>query len=123
MAIVKAEELRAKTADELKDQLVNLKKEQFNLRFQTAGGQNENPARARIVRREIARTEWYREGRVPLHTLRAEVDYGEGSAFTTYGVCGIKVWVFKGEVMVHHPMAQDKRLAEQQPGSASRSNG
>ena len=55
MATVKAEELRAKTADELKDQLVDLKKEQFNLRFQTASGQNENPARTRIVRREIAR--------------------------------------------------------------------
>ena len=55
MAIVKGEELRAKTADELKTQLVGLKQEQFNLRFQTAGGQNENPARARIVRREIAR--------------------------------------------------------------------
>ena len=55
MATVKAEELRAKTADELKDQLVDLKKEQFNLRFQTASGQNENPARVRIVRREIAR--------------------------------------------------------------------
>ena len=55
MATVKAEELRAKTADELKAQLVGLKKEQFNLRFQIAGGQNENPARARIVRREIAR--------------------------------------------------------------------
>jgi len=55
MAIVKAEELRAKTSDELKAQLVGLKQEQFNLRFQTASGQNENPARARIVRREIAR--------------------------------------------------------------------
>ena len=55
MATVKAEDLRAKTADELKDQLVGLKKEQFNLRCQTAGGQNENPARARTVRREIAR--------------------------------------------------------------------
>ena len=55
MAVVKAEELRAKTPDELKDQLVSLKQEQFNLRFQTAGGQNENPARARTVRREIAR--------------------------------------------------------------------
>ena len=55
MATVKAEDLRAKTADELKDQLVDLKKAQFNLRFQTAGGQNENPARSRIVRREIAR--------------------------------------------------------------------
>ena len=55
MAIVKAEALRAKTPDELKAQLIDLKKEQFNLRFQIAGGQNENPARARIVRREIAR--------------------------------------------------------------------
>ena len=55
MATVKAADLRAKTADELKDQLVDLKKEQFNLRFQVAGGQNDNPARARIVRREIAR--------------------------------------------------------------------
>ena len=72
---------------------------------------------------EIARTEWYREGRVPLHTLRAEVDYGEATAFTTYGACGIKVWVFKGEVMAHDPMAQDKRLAEQQSGPAPRANG
>ena len=55
MAIVKAEALRAKTADELKTQLIDLKKEQFNLRFQAAGGQVENPTRAKIVRREIAR--------------------------------------------------------------------
>ena len=55
MATVKAEELRAKTPDELKTQLVDLKKEQFNLRFQAAGGQVENPTRAKIVRREIAR--------------------------------------------------------------------
>ena len=48
---------------------------------------------------EIARTEWYREGRVPLHTLRADIDYGTSEAKTTYGVIGIKVWVFKGEVM------------------------
>jgi small subunit ribosomal protein S3 len=61
---------------------------------------------------EIARIEWYREGRVPLHTLRADIDYGEGTAKTTYGTCGVKVWVFKGEVMEHDPMAQDKRLAE-----------
>ncbi len=69
---------------------------------------------------EIARTEWYREGRVPLHTLRAEVDYGEATAHTTYGACGIKVWVFKGEVLVQDPMAQDKRLAEQQSSPAPR---
>ena len=55
MAIVKAEELRAKTPDELKTKLIDLKKEQFNLRFQAAGGQVENPTRAKIVRREIAR--------------------------------------------------------------------
>src|ERR671922_2374536 len=47
---------------------------------------------------EIARTEWYREGRVPLHTLRADIDYGLGEAKTTYGVIGIKVWVYKGEM-------------------------
>ncbi|HEY3488483.1 MAG TPA: 30S ribosomal protein S3, partial [Gammaproteobacteria bacterium] len=47
---------------------------------------------------EIARTEWYREGRVPLHTLRADIDYGTAEAKTTYGVIGIKVWIFKGEV-------------------------
>lgn len=55
MATIKAEALRAKTPDELKTQLLELKKEQFNLRFQTAGGQVENPSRARVVRREIAR--------------------------------------------------------------------
>src|SRR5579883_3578512 len=63
---------------------------------------------------EIARTEWYREGRVPLHTLRADVDYGVATAKTTYGTCGVKVWVFKGEILTHDPMAQDKRLAERQ---------
>ena len=47
---------------------------------------------------EIARSEWYREGRVPLHTLRADIDYGTAEAFTTYGVIGVKVWIFKGEV-------------------------
>ena len=60
---------------------------------------------------EIARMEWYREGRVPLHTLRADIDYGIGTAKTTYGTCGVKVWVFKGEILAHDPMAQDKRMA------------
>jgi small subunit ribosomal protein S3 len=63
---------------------------------------------------EIARTEWYREGRVPLHTLRADIDYGTATAWTTYGACGVKVWIFKGEVLGHDPMAQDKRLQDQQ---------
>jgi len=65
---------------------------------------------------EIARTEWYREGRVPLHTLRADIDYGETVAKTAYGTCGVKVWIFTGEVMAHDPMAKDKRLSEQQQG-------
>jgi len=61
---------------------------------------------------EIARTEWYREGRVPLHTLRANIDFGRATAFTPYGTCGIKVWVFRGEIMEHDPMAFDKRINE-----------
>jgi small subunit ribosomal protein S3 len=69
---------------------------------------------------EIARMEWYREGRVPLHTLRADIDYGEATAHTTYGACGVKVWVFKGEIMAHDPMAQDKRMADQQPSGPAR---
>ena len=68
---------------------------------------------------EIARTEWYREGRVPLHTLRADVDYGEAEGHTTYGICGVKVWIFKGEVMAHDPMAQDKRMQEAQGSGPS----
>jgi small subunit ribosomal protein S3 len=63
---------------------------------------------------EIARMEWYREGRVPLHTLRADVDFGNATAKTTYGTCGVKVWVFKGEILAHDPMAQDKRINELQ---------
>ena len=64
---------------------------------------------------EIARTEWYREGRVPLHTLRADIDFGTATAKTTYGTCGVKVWVFKGEIMTHDPMAVDKKALEQAP--------
>src|SRR6202030_3742706 len=61
---------------------------------------------------EIARMEWDREGRVPLHTLRADIDYGVATAFTTFGTCGVKVWIFKGEILEHDPMAQDKKMAE-----------
>ena len=64
---------------------------------------------------EIARTEWYREGQVPLHTLRADIDYGTATAQTTYGACGVKVWVYRGEILEHDPMAVDKRAVEQQP--------
>jgi small subunit ribosomal protein S3 len=69
---------------------------------------------------EIARIEWYREGRVPLHTLRADIDYGVGTAFTTYGTCGIKVWIFNGEILEHDPMAQYKRLSDEGGRSGSR---
>lgn len=63
---------------------------------------------------EIARTEWYREGRVPLHTLRADLDYGFAEAKTTYGIIGVKVWMYKGDVLAHDPMARDKRINEGQ---------
>ena len=63
---------------------------------------------------EIARTESYREGRVPLHTLRAHIDYAEATAQTTYGTCGVKVWVFKGEILGHDPMSQERLMMEAQ---------
>ncbi|AIL12576.1 30S ribosomal protein S3 [Candidatus Paracaedimonas acanthamoebae] len=62
---------------------------------------------------EIARDEQYREGRVPLHTLRAEVDYGHGEAKTTYGICGVKVWIFKGEILERDPLAVENRVPAQ----------
>lgn len=58
---------------------------------------------------EIARTEWYREGRVPLHTLRADVDYGTAEAATTYGIIGVKVWIFKGEIFGHEQTERPDR--------------
>ncbi len=79
-----------------------------------AGGIRINCA-GRLGGAEIARTQWYREGRVPLHTLRAHIDYGEAPAVTTYGVCGVKVWIYKGDIWTHDPMALDKLAQEQQP--------
>ena len=72
----------------------------------------------RLAGAEIARTEWYREGRVPLHTMRADIDYATSRALTTYGIIGIKVWIFKGEVLAHDPMARDKRMADNVPARA-----
>jgi len=69
---------------------------------------------------EIARTEWYREGRVPLHTLRANIDYGQAEARTAYGIIGIKVWIFKGEIMEHDPMAQERLATAAQEGGGGR---
>ncbi len=61
---------------------------------------------------DIARMEWYREGQVPLHTLRADVDYGFSEALTTYGIIGVKVWIYKGDILEHDPNAADKRLSD-----------
>ncbi|HBQ35275.1 MAG TPA: 30S ribosomal protein S3 [Rhodobacteraceae bacterium] len=72
---------------------------------------------------EIARTEWYREGRVPLHTLRADIDYAHAEALTAYGIIGIKVWIFKGEIMEHDPQARDRKLEQLQQGPAPRGAG
>ena len=69
---------------------------------------------------EIARSEWYREGRVPLHTLRADIDYALSEATTPYGIIGVKVWIFKGEILEHDPQAHDRRLAEAADGPAPR---
>ncbi len=67
---------------------------------------------------EIARSEWYREGRVPLHTLRADIDYGLAEAHTTYGVIGVKVWIFKGEIF-EKPEAQAAEAPETAAGARS----
>ncbi|MEM7679460.1 MAG: 30S ribosomal protein S3 [Pseudomonadota bacterium] len=65
---------------------------------------------------DIALMEWYREGRVPLHTLRSDIDYGTAEALTTYGIIGVKVWLYKGDIMEHDPMARDKKLNANQGG-------
>lgn len=75
-------------------------------------------AGGRLAGADIARTEWYREGRVPLHTLRADIDYGTAEALTTYGQIGLKVWIFKGEIMEHDPMASERRALEGQTGGS-----
>ena len=69
---------------------------------------------------DIARTEWYREGRVPLHTLRADLDYGFAEALTTFGIIGVKIWIYKGDVMEHDPQARDRRMAEAGGGRPAR---
>ncbi|RKZ77608.1 MAG: 30S ribosomal protein S3, partial [Gammaproteobacteria bacterium] len=66
---------------------------------------------------EIARAEWYREGRVPLHTLRADVDYGTAEANTTYGIIGVKVWLFKGEILDTEALMREKMLSHKSPDS------
>ncbi|PZU39403.1 MAG: 30S ribosomal protein S3, partial [Acidovorax sp.] len=74
---------------------------------------------------EIARTEWYREGRVPLHTLRADIDYGTSEAKTTYGVIGVKVWVYKGDTLGRNdlPAAETPRPEEERRPRGPRRDG
>lgn len=62
----------------------------------------------RLAGAEMARTEWYMEGRVPLHTLRAKIDYGFAEAMTTFGIIGVKVWIFKGEILQKGIQAEKK---------------
>ncbi len=87
-----------------------------------AGGIRINCA-GRLAGADIARTEWYREGRVPLHTLRADIDYGTKEAMTTYGIIGIKVWIFKGEIMEHDPMASERRANAGNEGGGNNNRG
>ena len=77
-------------------------------------------AAGRLGGAEIARTEWYREGRVPLHTLRADIDYAHCEAKTAYGIIGIKVWIFKGDVMEHDLSARDRPQPELLESGAGR---
>lgn len=65
----------------------------------------------RLAGAEIARSEWYREGRVPLHTFRANIDYGFAEAFTIYGKIGVKVWVYKGDVVLDKENKQEEELS------------
>ena len=80
-------------------------------------------AAGRLGGAEIARLEWYREGRVPLHTLRADIDFGVATAVTAYGTCGLKVWIFKGEIMEHDPTASERRALEQDNSRRERPEG
>ncbi len=70
---------------------------------------------------EIARMEWIREGRVPLHTLRADIDYALAEAKTPYGVIGVKVWIYRGDIMEHDPQAHDRRRLEPADATSQRS--
>ena len=110
-------ELRKQSATDLNDQLVELRREQFNLRMQRGAGNQTHTHHFKRVRREIARSEWYREGRVPLHTLRADIDYGFAEAKTTYGIIGVKVWIYKGEIFDLHASQQEAKAeaAEERP--------
>ena len=106
---MKVKEIRALSAAEMDEKVVSLKEELFNLRFQHATGQLENPMRIREVKKTIARSESLRDGSIPLHTLRADIDYGFAEAHTTYGCIGVKCWIYKGEILPEAKKAPKKR--------------
>ena len=121
---MRADEIREMGSDDITARIRELEEERFRLKFRSATEPLEDPLRLRVIRRdiarlktirheraqgikikcggrlggaEIARVEGYHEGRVPLHTLRADIDYATSTAKTTYGTIGVKVWIFKGE--------------------------
>src|SRR5213083_2361814 len=111
-------ELQRMTSSEVSLNIVEIRKPEIDAKLVAQGIADQLERRiacaGRLGGAEIARTEWYREGRVPLHTLRGNVDYAEAEAHTAYGVCGVKVWVFKGEILGHDPLAQDRLMMEAQ---------
>ena len=97
----------------IKDEILNLKKTLINLNFQKSSGQLEKTSKIKDTKKQIARTEKYHEGSVPLHTLRGDIDYATAEAETTYGICGIKVWINKGEILLKDPYASEKKQIDQ----------
>ncbi len=108
---MKFAELKDLTLVELSAKSRDLKHEMFNLRLQQASAQLEKPARLRVLRKDIARVEKYHHGRVPLHTLRANIEYGFAEAKTVYGKLGVKCWICKGEMPVEKKAQQPKEQA------------
>jgi small subunit ribosomal protein S3 len=116
-------QLAALTSSDVKLNIVEIRKPEIDAKLVAQGIADQLVRRVafrramcggRLGGAEIARVEQYREGRVPLHTLRANVDYAEAEALTAYGIIGIKCWIFKGEILGHDPMAQDRLMMEAQ---------
>ena len=95
------EKIRNLSDDELKSEQVKAAEQLFRIRFQKSLGNVEGikvRVSGRLNGNEIARSEWYLQGRLPLHTLRADIDYGFAEAHTTYGIIGVKTWVYRGDI-------------------------
>ena len=96
---MKKSELRERSVGDLAQLEQEIGRDLWKTRFSNYTNQLDDTAKVRRLRRQIAREEMYREGRVPLHTLRADIEYGTATGRTTAGAIGIKVWIFKGEVL------------------------